>query len=97
MKFNNPAFYAAIGHKVSQALHDGGIVNVAAISQDLRRQTPSENIYDIERAVLGYANLIGAPVLFERGLSYGFEEPGCEGRGALFIEFVEGNPDTLND
>jgi hypothetical protein len=98
MRFNdNPAFYATIGDHVSRALHDSGIVNVAAIALELRRQAPSENIYDIERAVLGYATLIGAPVVFERALTGGFDEPVWDDNDGLLIEIVEGDPGTLND
>ncbi|RLP26313.1 hypothetical protein [Mesorhizobium sp. YM1C-6-2] len=98
MKFNNnPAFYTAVSHQVSRALHEFGIVNVAAIAASLRRQTPSENVYDIERAVLGYANLIGAPILFDRALGGGFDKPGRGESRGLLVEFFEGDPDALND
>lgn len=98
MKFNNtPAFHAIISRKVGQALHDRGIVNVAAIAEGLQQQAPSENVYDIERAVLGYATLIGAPVLFERALTGDFDEPAWEGNEGLLIEILEGDPGALND
>jgi hypothetical protein len=58
-----------------------------------RRVHPTENVYDIERAVLGYATLIGAPILFERLLSG--ERPASEHNRGLVIEIVEGHPDGL--
>jgi hypothetical protein len=94
MKFNdNPDFYSEIGRRVCLALCDLGIVNVAAIAENLRRVHPTENVYDIESAVLGYATLIGAPILFERLLSG--ERPASEHNRGLVIEIVEGHPDGL--
>ena len=97
MKFNNdPALSLAISREVTQTLKETGIVNVAAIAAALRERVPSEDVYHIEHAVLGYATLIGAPVLFERALSRGFDEAPWPEGGGLIIEITEGDPDGLD-
>jgi len=97
MKFNNdPALSLAISREVTETLKETGIVNVAAIAAALRKHVPSGDVHHIEHAVLGYATLIGAPVLFERALSPESDEAPWPESGGLIIEFTEGNPDALD-
>lgn len=90
MKFNTTAdFRAELGRKVTDALYEHGIVNLAAIAVDMQRQHPWENLFDIEHAILGYANLLGAPVVFERKLSAAFEGRAGDSNQGLLLEIIE--------
>jgi hypothetical protein len=70
---------------VRQQICEFGIVNVPAVSEEIKRQHPAENIFDIERLILGYAMWFGAPIVFDRSL---IDPPVCIENAGLLIDFV---------
>jgi hypothetical protein len=90
MKFSNTKrFHADVSHQVRLAIYERGIVNISTLAEEIRQKYPYENVFDIERLVLGFANLFGCPILFDKSANpVALEQPVGEDNSGLLLDIV---------
>lgn len=75
---------------VTEAAASVGTVNVPVIAQDVYALHPQVPLLEIEQAVLAFADVSGAAIVFDRGQKTSLPR-------SLVIEFVDTDHDEISD
>ncbi len=75
---------------VAEAAKADGIVNVPVIARDIHERFPQQPLFELERIVLGFAELSGVPIVFDDPRGH------ASGQG-LLLEFVTEGDDEIDD
>ncbi|QKD02702.1 hypothetical protein [Mesorhizobium loti] len=79
-----------LNYTLVKTIYEYGIVNVPVLAAQLTGRHDNLSLADAERLVLGFAQLYGAPIVFDRsGCDWRLKEPVGRDNDGLLLDIVQ--------